>query len=217
MIRVKNKFIFEGMPKCASTSSASMLINLFDQSRNEGFVRVPHHVTKIDFCSSPYSTEPFITSARVLDEWLVSFYNFAFHQNRDDSSLFTEILGGDTSFESFKGFALNKTGKELFVEDMGVTSTSPNSMSVFREVEKDYWDFDGNLYEYLVHKTSGGRKPDYVIDTSNWVEDWVHTLNDIGIMPKYGEAVIRNHPRNNVGNYRSMENFKAHQNKVASA
>lgn len=187
-IVVHNGFTFLHMPKTGGISTYKMLFE-------EESTLYPYHVPYDEVVEK--EDLPIVIGSRGVDSWHLSYYNYVFKQMRPNSYHIHELFKQTPTFEEFTEFSYNKTC------DYGPGLNNPNNQyGGFKYVTtlmEDWWEYDGNLYDYIRDHLLCGNKPDYEIRQEFFMDDWLSAYSDMGLLTDKAERMILGAGRYNRG------------------
>ena len=191
-IIVDEKFTFLHMPKTGGISS----YNLLDKISDNNFT-LPYH-TILDKIQGSEDL-PIVIGSRDIDKWHWSYYNYVFFQMKQYPYHIHELFKETPTYEEFLNFSYNKECD--FGKDMNNPDNAYGGFDYITTLYNDWWDYEGNLYQYMEDSLLCGKQPTYIIRQENFEEDWINVFEDMGIITDNIKEEVYNLKQYNKGAY----------------
>lgn len=177
-----DKFTFLHMPKTGGVTAYNLLHMISGDTNKPYAYHVPLDEVK------GAEGLPIVIGSRDVDAWHVSYYNYVFRQLIMHNYHIHELFIETPTFDQFMDFSNNK------VCDYGQGENNPNNpydgFKFVTTIFDDWWDYDGNLYNYIRDHLLCDKKPDYEIRQGRLSKDWLAVYEDLSLLTPEIESKI---------------------------
>lgn len=140
---------------------------------------------------------PIVIGSRNIDTWHRSYYNYVFKQMAQYPYHIHELFKETPTFEKFLEFSYHKTCD--FGEDENNPNNAYGGFPFVTTLHKDWWKYEGNLYDYMREHILCNQTPDHTIRQEHFIDDWMCVYEELNMMTDTIAEKIRKSEHFNVG------------------